>query len=182
MDSINKQQPEKNTDHLFGSEGIEKIKELAKKAGSCFFCTAMKSGNAFRTRPMAPEHIDDNGDLWFLSASDSHKNKDIAEDPHVQLLFQGSSYSDFMTLYGTAEISRDKQKIRELWDPMMKTWFTGGEDDPRITVICVRPQQGYYWDTKHSMAVAVVKRAYGAAVGETYDDSIEGKIAPRDTA
>lgn len=178
MDSINKEQPENNFKDLIGNEGVEKIKELAKKAGSCFFCTRIRAGEAFRTRPMSAEHIDDQGNFWFLSASDSHKNQDIQQDPSVQLLCQGSSYSDFMTLYGRAEISKDKQKIKELWDPMMKTWFTEGENDPRITVIKFNPSQGYYWDTKHGMAVAMVKRAYGAAVGETYDDSIEGQIKP----
>ncbi|RZJ63456.1 MAG: general stress protein, partial [Flavobacterium sp.] len=72
----------------------------------------------------------------------------------------------------------DKEKIKELWDPMMKVWFTEGVDDPRITVIKVAPTKGYYWDTKNGMAVALVKRTYGAIVGETYDDSIEGNIIP----
>lgn len=178
MDSINREQKEDNFKDLIGPEGIEKIRELSKKAGSCFFCTRIRAGEAFRTRPMAAEHIDDAGNFWFLSAKDSHKNRDLQEDPAAQLLFQGSAYSDFLTLYGRVEISTDREKIKELWDPMMKTWFTEGENDPRITVLKFIPTEGYYWDTKHGMAVALLKRAYGAAVGETYDDSIEGRIAP----
>lgn len=176
MDSINKNQPEDNFKNLLGDEAIEKIKELAKKASSCFFCTKNDEDGLFATRPMAPELIDDQGIFWFLSANDSHKNKEIQLNPGVQLLFQGSAYSDYLSLYGDVAISTDKDKIHELWDPMMKTWFTEGEDDPRITVLKFTPSQGYYWDTKHSMAVALVKRAYGAVVGETYDDSIEGEI------
>jgi general stress protein 26 len=125
---------------------------------------------------MSPEKIDDEGNLWFLSASDSHKNKHIAEDPSVQLLFQGSAHSDFLSINGKAEISRDKNKIDELWDGIMKTWFTEGKDDPRITVIKVMPESGYYWDTKHGQAVALVKMVIGAATGKTLDDSIEGTI------
>lgn len=178
MDSINQNQPEDNFKDLIGQEGIEKIKELAKKAGSCFFCTKIVTGQAFDTRPMSAEHIDDHGNFWFLSANDSHKNAELQEDPSTQLLFQGSGYSDFLSLYGTATISTDKQKIDELWDPMMKVWFTEGKDDPRITVIKFTPKDGYYWDTKHNMAVAMVKRTYGAIVGETFDDSIEGMIKP----
>lgn len=178
MDSINQQQKEDNFKNLIGQEALDKIKELAGKAGGSFFCTKIKSGEAFNTRPMAAEHIDDDGNFWFLSANDSHKNKEIQEDPAVQMLFQGSSYSDFLSLYGKATISVDKQKIEELWDPMMKTWFTEGKDDPRITVIKFTPTEGYYWDTKHNMAIALAKRAYGAIVGETYDDSIEGHIKP----
>ena len=94
----------------------------------------------------------------------------------MQLLFQGSSYSDFLSLYGTATISKDKSKIKELWEPILKVWFTEGIDDPRISVIKVVPEEGYYWDTKHNMAIGLVKRLAGAIVGKTLDDSIEGTV------
>jgi general stress protein 26 len=176
MDSINQNQKEENFKDLVGAEALEKIKTLAEKAGTCFFCTKIVTGESFTTRPMSPEKIDDNGDFWFLSSDDSHKNEDIQKDPAVQMLFQGSAYTDFMTLYGKASISKDKKKIGELWDPIMKTWFTEGVDDPRITVIKVSPNDGYYWDTKHGMAVGFVKRIIGAIKGETIDDSIEGTL------
>lgn len=178
MDSINQNQKEDNFKNLVGEEAIAKIKSLAAKGGSCFFCTKIETGKSFNTRPMAPEKIDDNGSFWFLSTNDSHKNKELEQDPATQLLFQGSDYSDFMTLYGRTEISTDKNKIDELWDPIMKTWFTEGKDDPRITVLQFIPAEGYYWDTKNNMLVAMAKRAYGAVVGETYDDSVEGNIKP----
>lgn len=63
MDSINKQQPEENREDLFGQEGLTKIKELVKKAGTCLFCTAIKSGQPFATRPMSVQQIDDEGIL-----------------------------------------------------------------------------------------------------------------------
>jgi len=53
-------------------------------------------------------------------------------------------------LHGKASISRDKEKIKQLWEPVVKTWFTEGVDDPRITVIRVTPNEGYYWTTKHA--------------------------------
>jgi general stress protein 26 len=75
-------------------------------------------------------------------------------------------------------VSRDKEKIRELWSPVIKRWFTEGVDDPRITVIKVTPTDGYYWDTKHGGAVAGAKMLIGAAIGKTFDDSIEGHVQP----
>jgi len=176
MDSINKEQPEDNYQDLRGKEAIEKITELVKKAGICFFCSDIKTGKPFDTRPMSVQKLDEEGNLWFLSAKDSHKNKEIKTNDHVQLLFQGSPYSDFLSLYGKATISKDKEKIRELWQPVLKTWFTEGVDDPRITVIKVEPEKGYYWDTKHNMIVGMIKRMAGAITGKTMDDSIEGKI------
>lgn len=178
MDSINKQQPEDNFEDLQGAEAKKKIKELTDKASSCFFCTAIKTGQPFATRPMSVQQLDEDGNFWFLSANDSHKNQQLQQDPSVQLLFQGSDYSDFLCLHGKATITADKQKIKELWNPILKTWFTEGVDDPRISVIKVEPESGYYWDTKHNRAVAFMKRAAGAIIGKTLDDSIEGNLKP----
>lgn len=176
MDSINQQQREENRKNLGGQEATKKIKELADSAQSCFFCTTIKTGQPFAVRPMSPQQIDDEGNLWFLSADDSKKNDELAEDPNVQLLFQGSPHSDFMTLYGKATVNKDKAKIKELWQPIIKTWFTEGIDDPRISVIKVTPEDGYYWDTKHGTIVAFIKMAAGAITGQTLDDSIEGTL------
>jgi len=174
MDSINKNQPESNRADLTSQEAIEKVNELVKKAKTCFFCTANATGDSSGARPMSVQKVDDEGNLWFLSANDSHKNLEIAQDPSVKLFFQGSPHSDFLQLEGTATITTDRAKIEE-WEPIVKTWFTEGIDDPRITVIKVDPHAGYYWDTKHGTAVACIKMLIGAAIGKTMDDSIEGR-------
>jgi general stress protein 26 len=176
MDSINQNQEEKNHEDLSGSKAIEKLKELVEKAGSCFFCTNIQSNQSFSARPMAVQQTDEEGNLWFLSASDSKKNDELAANSSVQLLFQGSGYADFLSVYGKAVVSTNKQKIAELWNPILKTWFTEGQDDPRITVIQVIPSEAYYWDTKHNIAVGFFKRIAGAIMGKTLDDSIEGNI------
>ncbi|SFC33834.1 pyridoxamine 5'-phosphate oxidase family protein [Spirosoma endophyticum] len=176
MDSINQQQPEENHKDLAGTEAGKKIKELVGKSSTCYFCTKITTGEPLKTRPMSVQKVDEDGSFWFLSASDSHKNADIQTDSQVHLLFQGSDYSDFLSVYGSATISTDKELIKELWEPVLKTWFTEGIDDPRITVIKVDTQEGYYWDNKHGNAVAFVKMAAGAILGKTLDDSIEGKL------
>jgi general stress protein 26 len=152
MDPINKNQPEDNRKDLAGREAIERIREVVKKAESCFFCTAVSTGGSGAARPMSVRQVDDEGTLWFLSANDSHKNLELEREPSVRLFFQGSEHSGFLTLTGTARVVRDKGKIKELWGPMVKNWFTGGENDPRITAIGVAPHGGYYWDNKHGEA------------------------------
>jgi general stress protein 26 len=176
MDSINREQKEENHKDLHGTDAGKKIKELAEKNNTCFFCTGIFTGMPITVRPMSVQKVDDQGNLWFLSANDSHKNRDIQTDNNVQLLFQGSAHSDFLSLYGEATISTDKELIKELWEPIIKTWFTEGVDDPRITVIKVISREAYYWDNKHGDAVALVKMAAGAILGKTMDDSIEGSL------
>jgi general stress protein 26 len=175
MNSIDRNQPEDNYQDLTGRAAVDRIKDAVAKAKTCFFCT-LAAGPSNGVRPMNVRKVDDAGNLWFLSGDDSHKNLEVAEDPTVKLFFQGSPNSDFLYLEGRATISRDRAMIDELWEPIIKTWFTGGKDDPRITIIKVTPTGGYYWDTKHGNMVAGVKMMVGAAVGKTLDDSIEGRV------
>ncbi len=175
MNSIDRNQPEDNREHLSGTKAIEKIKELAE-GQSCFFCTEPTGVDRKGSRPMSVQKTDENGTLWLLAPDDSFTVVEIKADPKVKLFFKGSSHSDFLMLGGTASLSKDKVKIRELWQPLMKTWFTEGEEDPRITVISVKPEEGYYWDTRHGMMVAGIKMLVGAVIGKTLDDSVQGDI------
>ena len=177
MDSINRNQPETNRRDLAGLEARKRISEVAKEAKTCFFCTGGGIGPNRGVRPMSVLEADEAGHLWFLSAIDSHKNAELAADPEVKLYFQRSTHAGFMELDGVAVVSQDRAKIKQLWDFVLKTWFTEGENDPRITVIQVVPRAGYYWDNKHGQAVAGAKMLVGAAIGKTLDDSIEGTLS-----
>ena len=158
MSSIHRHQPEDNVLRLSSRAAVAKIKEVARKAQSCFFCTTTVAGISNGARPMNVRHVDDDGNLWFLSASDSHKNHELVLDPTVTLFFQGSAHSDFLHLSGRATILRDRAKIAELWEPVVRRWLTDGKDDPRITAIKVTPTEGRYWDTRHATAVAPLRR------------------------
>lgn len=176
MNSIDKNQPEDNYKDVYSLEAGERIREMAETAKTCFFCTKAASGDSMGVRPMSIQKADEDGTLWFLSAKDSHKNKEIIVNPQVKLYFQGSPHSDFMYLAGTAEITDDKEIIKELWGPIARAWFTDGENDPRISAIKVTPDTGFYWDNKHGNLVAGSKMLIGAMLGKTLDDSIQGKI------
>src|ERR1700744_5147704 len=120
MNSINQNQPEDNH------------KDMGEDAKTCFFCSNIKTGIPVSARPMTTQKVDERGNLLFLSANDSHLNKEIVDDPFVQLFFQRSKYSDYLNIYGLGSVSSDKAVIKELWQPIYKTWFTEGENDPRI--------------------------------------------------
>lgn len=177
MDSINQQQQEQNHQDLSGQSAIDKLKALTADE-TCFFSTAEAVSDTGGTRPMSVRAVDDNGDIWFLSASDSHKNAAIQANPAVRLFFKGAAHAEFLSLDGNASITRERAVIDRLWDAHLKTWFTEGDHDPRITAIRVTPSAGYYWDNKHGSAVAGVKMLIGAALGKTLDDSIEGRLTP----
>ena len=176
MNSIDQNQKENNHKDVYSLEAGERIKEMAETTKTCFFCTEAGLGDSYGVRPMSILQVEENGTLWFLSARDSYKNHEIAIHNQVKLYFQGSAHADFLFLTGTATVSYDKNKIKELWTPMAKAWFTEGEDDPRISAIQVVPENGFYWDNKHGNLIAGAKMLFSALVGQTIDDSIQGRI------
>jgi general stress protein 26 len=161
---------------LAGDEAVKKLKDLAKSAENCFFCTNIKTGLPLSVRPMSVLEVDDKGNLWFMSHNDSNKNGEIALDPFTHLFFQENKNSGFLNIYGISEIVNDQEKIDELWNPLLKVWFQEGKDDAKISLIKVEPTNVYYWDTKHGEAIAFIKMAASIITGKTMDDSVEGNL------
>jgi general stress protein 26 len=173
---INQHHNDDSHHDLNGHDAVEKLKSLVDGVETCFMRTSSSGLGSDGVRPMGVRQVDEFGNLWFLSSVDSNKNIEISTDSSVELFFQGSSHTDFLHVKGHATLSRDPAKIKELWGFILKTWFTEGEDDPRITVIKVVPASAYYWDTKHGATVAGIKMFMGAVLGKTLDDSEQGSL------
>lgn len=164
-------------ENLSHQPAVEKIRELAKSARVCMFGT-LPGQFPLAVRPMAVREVDEHGNLWFLSARSSDKNAHIEQNPRVQLIFANASDSEYLSVEGFATISDDRALREKYWTPIAKTWIHEGVDDPELTVIRVSVKDGYYWDTEHGKAIALMKIAVGAMTGKTLDDSVEGKVRP----
>ena len=163
------------TKNLTSAEGIAKLREIATDAKICHLATGLDK-RPISSRPMSTLEVDDQGALWFFSSIRSGKNDEIESDPDVQLFYAQNSQSEYLSVFGHAEVVHDRQKIDELWTPMAKVWFTEGKDDPDISLIKVTPVDAHYWDTKNNKAVQVIKMFAGAITGTTMDDGVEGDI------
>ncbi len=162
--------------NLKNKAAIEKIIELAKDQ-TCLFCT-FTGEFAINARPMSTRAVEEDGTVWFFSSKQSNKNREIGNKNKVQLLYGDPGKSDYLSVEGNAVITEDKNKIDELWTPIIKTWFQEGKDDPNLTLLKVTPAEAYYWDTKHGKMVSFAKMMASIVVGKTMDDGIEGKLNP----
>jgi general stress protein 26 len=156
-------------------EAITKVQDLAKDINTCMFCTDLDQ-QPFSTRPMAVREVDDEGNLWFISSAASHKNEEIKEDEHVQLIFAKPSSTQYLSLYGKATVFRDKGKIEDLWTPIANAWFEEGKNDPNVTVLKVSPLEAYYWDTPNGKMITLLKIAAAAVTGKNMDTGEQGKL------
>lgn len=158
-----------------GPEAIAKLKEMAEGARTCMF-TTFSSTQPLPTRPMALQVVDPDGTMHFLSAASSNKNEELQQNPFVQLFFANTGSSEYLSVYGKVVVSQDREKIKELWNAWIKTWFQEGPMDPDVTLISVTPLQCEYWDTKHNRLVQYLKIAASMVSGKTMDDGVEGEL------
>lgn len=159
---------------LSGNAAVEKIKDLATDARTCFFTTQV--GKDAQSIPMTLQEVDDQGVLWFISSVESEHHHNILADPTVQLHFMNNSAYAYIFLTGVATISKDQALIDKYWTSFANAWFDG-KDDPRIRVIGVKAQTGSYYETKDNKIIAMAKMVFAAITGgKNEDGGIEGNL------
>ncbi|RZJ66390.1 MAG: general stress protein [Flavobacterium sp.] len=162
---------------LTQAEAATTLKKLAEDINICMFCTNIDQ-QPLSSRPMGLAKADDDGNLWFMSAKDSAKNQQIENDNRVQIFFAKPQDTEFLSVYGKATITTDRQIINDVWNPIANAWFKEGKEDPNVTVIKVDVSEAYYWDTKFGKFVSLVNIAIAAVTGTHRDTGIEGTLKP----
>ncbi|MEC5164613.1 general stress protein 26 [Flavobacterium sp. PL11] len=165
-----------NTQSEHTIEGIDKLKELVEAINICLFCTDLKTNDGATTRPMSAVKVCDQGNIWFFNQKDSEKNKEILNDPKVQLFFAHPGKGSYVVVNGDATITTDREKIEELWTPDVKIWFDEGKDDPNISLIKVTPSSAYFWDTDGNRMINILKMAASFVTGTNLVSGTEGEI------
>ncbi len=161
---------------LSGAAGQSKIAELVKDIHIAMMTTIAKDGT-LSSRPMAVQNTPFDGTLWFLARSNSGKMEEIEHDSRVTLTFAEPKSSKYIAVKGKASVSQDHGKIRQLWNPMYKAWFPGGETDPQIAVVRVDVTEADYWEASDSKLVVLLKYAAASLTNGRVPVGESGHIA-----
>ncbi len=153
--------------NLNGREAIDKMKDIVKDVNVAMMCTTTPSGN-INGRPMGTAKVEDDGTIWFFSNDDSAKIKEMESDNGVCLCYSQPKDNTYACIMGQGHSVNDKAKMEELWNPMLKAWFPKGTDDPKMTLIKVKPHHAEYWDDSDSRMVVFFKIAKAALTGDEY--------------
>jgi general stress protein 26 len=132
------------------------------------------SGSQLHARPMAVAESDADGTIWFLTGADTAKAFEVSKQPELLVVLQ--STGKYLSVSGSGELLRDREKIRSLWKEPYRVWFDG-KDDPNIALICLRPSSAEYWDSSGLQGVKYALRAAKAYVtgNELRDDGNDVK-------
>jgi general stress protein 26 len=165
-----------NQENLKNKAAIDKLKSLVDDIMICLFCTDLKTNDGATCCPMSAIKVCDQGNIWFFSDKSSDKNKAIVTDKNVQLIFSHPGKGSYLVVNGEAEIILDQTTIEELWTPVAKIWFKEGKEDPNISVIKVKPNTTYYWDTDGNRMINLFKMLASVVTGTNLVSGKEGAL------
>lgn len=154
---------------------LEKFYDLIEDIDTAMMTTRRRDGH-LRSRAMANQKRASGADLWFVTTAGSAKLDDLANDPHLNLSYYRDSNREWVSVSGTAVISRDRAKIHELYQPDWKMWFDGeGDprhgtpDDPRMVLIGVTVHAAEFLEINKPRPVLVFELVKGWLTGTEPD-------------
>jgi general stress protein 26 len=155
----------------------EKVKELVSRSRVGMLGT-LEAG-FMKFRPMSHVDVDDDGNIWFFTSKDSWKAEDVQRNPTVQLIYVNESDSCYLSIEGTAHLSDDQPRMRELFNPFVRAWFPKGLKDPSLALLIVHPMEMEYWSNDDSKVLTYLKILTAAATGSQPSLGNHGKVALR---
>lgn len=157
----------------------DKLAELIKDIRVAMLSTVAEDGS-IHSRPMATANTDHfDGTLWFFTDIDSAKVFEVRQDSHVNVSYSDPGTNTYVSVSGTAMLSRDRQKATELWSPAMKAWFPEGTSDPKLALLRVDVSRAEYWDQPSSKIVHLVGLAKATLTGQRYEPGDHQQIDMR---
>ncbi|HEX4509129.1 MAG TPA: pyridoxamine 5'-phosphate oxidase family protein [Burkholderiaceae bacterium] len=128
------------------AEKRERLWKLIAEFDTAMLVTRGPDGG-LRSRPLAiakkGQELGDDA-LYFSTSIESGKVADLKADEQVNVSMQETRR--FVSLTGTARVTRDRALIDKLWAEGWKIWFPNGKDDPSLSILMVEPHEASYWD------------------------------------
>ncbi len=115
--------------------------------------TYVSPGGALVSAPMGMQDFEQPGTIWFITERDTDKVRAIGADPRVNISL--SSKSGWVSLSGTAHLSEDRAKLKELWDASAGIFMSGGPDDDDNVLLQVDGATAEYWESPGKVSTAI---------------------------
>ena len=115
--------------------------------------TYQSLAGALVSTPMGMQDFDDPGTTWFITQRSSDKVTALEADPRVNV--SCSSKAGWVSLAGTAHVSDDTAKLKELWDASAGAFMSGGPEDPDNVLLRIDGDTAEYWESPGKVGVAI---------------------------
>jgi general stress protein 26 len=138
--------------------------------------TTRRADGHLQSRAMATQKRADGADLWFVTTDGTQKLRDLAADAHVNLSYYKDRTREWVSVSGTAVVTRDRAKVHELYAADWKAWFPdegdprhGTKDDPRMVLIGVNVHAAVFLEVNKPQPVVLFEIVKGWVTGSDPD-------------
>jgi len=154
---------------------IDGLKEILKVVKTGMLTTRGTDGSLHSRAmtPVSPQSATQLS-LIFFGNNASYKFEEIEQDSHVNVSFYDEKSTNWASFSGNARLSQDKELIKKHWSPMTAGYFgdlgdgthKGDENDPRVSIIEVIPDEIHYWVATRTSIGQTVSVAISAITGK----------------
>jgi general stress protein 26 len=143
---------------------LDRVWDVVEKLPVCMMATRFRDG--LRARPLEPRPDRESGVIWFLTDRRGAKDDEIESYPEVCLTFIDPNEKVYLSLSGTASVSRNRERAKDLWNEKQQVWWPGGPTDPNVLVIRFEPEIAEIWDGPVSSEIAAFEFTKALATGK----------------
>lgn len=154
---------------------IQEIKEMVQDIKTCMMVT-ISDGGQIRSRPMQVQEMDLLNQIWFFTSEFTSQTADVEQNLAVCLDFADVSAQRYLSLNGYGEVVHDKEKMMELYTPVMRAWFPEGLDDPKLTLLKVVPTSAEYWEAGGGKVSQIIGIAKAVVTGTVYQQGEHDRV------
>jgi general stress protein 26 len=156
---------------------LPKIYEKIKDIDIAMLTTVDRAKGTLHSRPMSTnKQVEPDGTIWFFTYCNSEKATEVEKHQNVNLSYSDPENQKYVSISGSAEITEDKAKMKELWSPILKAWFPEELETPNIALLKVSIAEAEYWDSTSNKMVQLFQIAKAIITGEEADYGKHEKI------
>ena len=134
---------------------IRRLAQMIEGFNVAMLTTVAEDGS-LHSRPMATQYATFDGALWFFTHAHAHKADDVARYRQVNVSYVDPDKEQYISISGTAELVRDREKMKAIWNPNYKAWFPQGLLDPDLALLKINLEQAEYWDSQADTMAQIV--------------------------
>ena len=102
-------------------------------------------GESGHYQPMTAFWEEETNSLWFFTYRDTDLAQAAGDGAHAMFTFVDKGHSLWACIGGELHRHDDPARMDKFWNPVVAAWYPEGRDDPKLTLLHLKPDSGEVW-------------------------------------
>lgn len=130
---------------------VEKVRDLIKGIRIAML-THVESDGRLIAQPMATQDVEFDGTILFIGVRTSDQVRAMEANPRVNVAYSGDGA--WVSVSGTATVTHDEARLKDLWSSFTDAWLEGGPENPDNVLIEIDADTASYTDAPGNSKIA----------------------------